>query len=200
MNPDFAARCGRFRQLLAEANLTMNLTRIESERDFEIKHVADSLAVVDWFPFLRTEHLKVADVGCGAGFPAVILALAFPNLDITAIDSTGKKVAFVAGVAGELGIPNLHAVQGRSCELARRPEWQERFKVVTARAVGAAPKIYSEAAKLLAPGGRFILYKTPLQAAQELPELLRTAPRRNWKQTDSFELPEASGTRCFLYF
>jgi len=200
MTPDFAERCGRFRRMLAEANQTMNLTRIESERDFEIKHVADSLAIADAFPFLRTEHLKVADVGCGAGFPSVILALAFPNLDITAIDSTGKKVAFVAAVAEELELTNLHVMAGRSCELARKAEWQQKFKIVTARAVGPAPKIYREAAGMLAAGGHFILYKTPLQAAQELPELLRTAPRRNWKLTDGFELPEESGARCFLYF
>ncbi|MPN59066.1 Ribosomal RNA small subunit methyltransferase G [bioreactor metagenome] len=131
-----------------------------------------------------------------------MLALAFPNLQLTAIDSTGKKVAFVERAAKELGLRNLQAVHGRSCELNCRREFRRRFDVVTARAVAAAPIIYLDACDFAKrKTGRFILYKTPQQAAEDLPALeivCRKLPVE-WRATDVFELPEGAGQRLFLY-
>ena len=196
-DPDrFVRLCGRFFELLTAANSEFNLTRITSPADFEIKHVADSLAVARCFPELATEAHRIADIGCGAGFPSVILAAAFPKLQVTAIDSTQKKIAFVSGAARGLGLENLHPVAGRAVELARRPEFAGKFDVVTARAVATAEKLCREGRRMLGPGGRFILYKTPGQA-DELAALGADRSVR-WEKTPEFALPGEVGRRLFL--
>ena len=104
---NFAKKCAVLREYLIEVNQTTNLTRITEENDFNIKHVADSLGLALCFPELPKESLRIADLGCGAGFPSLILALAFPHWHITSIDSTGKKINFVRSAAEKLGLSNL---------------------------------------------------------------------------------------------
>ena len=116
----FVAGVDKLYELVIETNKTMNLTRIVEPEEFRIKHVADSLAIAREFPEFASEYLKVADIGCGAGFPSLVLAMAFPNLKVTPIDSTGKKAAFVDHTAQALGLRNVNVVNGRSCELNRR--------------------------------------------------------------------------------
>jgi len=197
----FLRRCGEFYQLLAEANSQFNLTRLDSRHDFDIKHVADSLAIVRECPELAAapeRQLFIADVGCGAGFPSVILASAFPFFRISAIDSTGKKAAFVASAAKKLQLTNLTVINGRANELARKPEYRCRFDIVTARAVAAAPKLRKEAAGFLKrKSGCFYLYQTPAQSERELP-LLENDRDYSWRVTPAFELPENAGSRGFL--
>lgn len=192
--------CDCLYELLVETNKEYNLTRIESYDGYLIKHVVDSLAILKYFPLLAKPGMELADIGCGAGFPSLILALARPGLRVTAIDSSGKKVAFVASAASELGLSNLTAFHGRTGEMVHKEEWRGRFPLITARAVGSSVKIYQDAWRMLTERGRFILYKTPGQAAEELPELLKQKPQRHWKLSDSFSLPEAMGERVFLYF
>lgn len=192
----FAGWCGELFSLLSEVNAHTNLTRITTEAEFAIKHVADSLAIVKILPGIAEKPWRVADVGCGAGFPSLVLAAAFPQLEVTAIDSTHKKVAFVAEAARKLGLSNLTAVAGRAVELARKPEFQERFDLVTARAVAAVKKLFPECRRMIAPGGRMVFYKTPQQAA-ELDEM--TGCRGfDWRVSPEFELPENSGARLFI--
>ena len=90
---------------------------------------------------------------------------------------------------------------GRSCELNRKGEFKSRFDVVTARAVAPAPVIWKDAGNFTNRHGRFILYKTPEQAAEDLPALERLSAGRTirWRTTEPFELPEEFGTRLFLY-
>ena len=192
----FVRLCGRFFELLSSANTRFNLTRITSREDFEIKHVADSLAMVRCFPELAHGTWRIADIGCGAGFPSAVLAAGFPELQITAIDSTHKKIDFVAEAARELELDNLHPVAGRAVELARLPEFSGRFDVVTARAVATADKICREGRKMLVPGGRFILYKTPGQTD----EISTAGADRSvrWESTPEFSLPGDAGKRLFL--
>ncbi len=198
---EFVVECAKLREFLVEANKITNLTRITEEEDFAIKHVADSLSIARCFPKLATERLLIADIGCGAGFPSLVLAMAFPNLSICAIDSTGKKIKFVASAAEHLGLKNLRAVQGRSTELNHKAEFKHKFDIVTARAVAESPTIYLDAKDFINRRGRFIFYKTPEQIANELPILKRVDKfsKLEWHQTEPFELPNNSGTRQFLY-
>ncbi|MBQ6352066.1 MAG: 16S rRNA (guanine(527)-N(7))-methyltransferase RsmG [Lentisphaeria bacterium] len=192
----FAELCGRFFELLTAANARMNLTRITTREEFEVKHVIDSLAIARVFPELASSPLRVADIGCGAGFPSVVLAAAFPQLRIAAIDSTHKKIDFVTLAARELGLDNLSPVAGRAVELARRSPFAGGFDVVTARAVATADKICREGRGMLAPHGRFILYKTPGQADEVT--ALRGDRGLRWRATPEFDLPGGAGTRLFL--
>ena len=192
----FATLCAKLYELLSEVNAHTNLTRITDKAEFEIKHVADSLAVAKILPGIAGSSWRVADVGCGAGFPSLVLAAAFPQLEVTAIDSTHKKVAFVAEAAQELGLANLNAVAGRAVELSRKAEYGERFDLVTARAVAAVARLFPECRRMIAPGGRMVFYKTPQQAA-ELDEL-SGGGGFEWRVSPEFELPENSGARLFI--
>ena len=192
----FTVLCAKLFELLCEVNAHTNLTRITDKAEFEIKHVADSLAVVKILPEIAEKPWCVADVGCGAGFPSLVLAAAFPQLEVTAIDSTHKKVAFVAEAAQKLELANLTPVAGRAIELSRKPEFQERFDLVTARAVAAVGKLFPECRRMIAPHGRMVFYKTPQQAA-ELDEL-SGGGGFEWRVSPEFELPENSGSRIFI--
>lgn len=198
----FVTRCRQLREILADANRSMNLTRITEPEEFAIKHIADSIAIARAFPFLISEHVAVADIGCGAGFPSLALALAFSNLRLTAIDSTGKKASFVMRAAEALELKNIRVIHGRSGEIAHRPEIRCNFDVVTARAVAPAPTICRDAKDFLKrKGGRFILYRTPQQAEKELPMLESACQKLPflWHATEPFELPGDAGKRLFLF-
>lgn len=196
--PDgFVERCRRFGEHLYETNRTFNLTAIP-ETGYWSKHVCDSLSVVFAEARLRTDAIAVCDVGCGAGFPSVILAVAFPQLRITAVDSKNKKVRFVNDAASLLGLSNLTAVHGRASELAGKEGFRGVCEIVTARAVADAPELLKECRGLLKPGGRLVVYRTRAQAAPEL-ELLRSKrPMPRIRLTQDFELPNDVGGRLFL--
>ena len=189
----FAAGCEELRLLLEEANKCVNLTRITGKEEFDLKHAADSLLIVRFFPELLTGAFQVADLGCGAGFPSLILALANPRLRISAIDGTLKKLVFVENAARSLGLAGVTVVHGRAEELNRRQEFRGRFDFVTARAVAESPKLARAASAFPRRGGRFVFYKTPGQAAGELPLL-----GSKWHVTSAFDLP-GCGERVMVY-
>jgi len=202
---DFALlldKCRTLYTILTAANQTVNLTRITSEEGFWLKHIADSLLLGAAFPDLTTRPLRVGDIGCGAGFPSLVLAMAYPAWQVSAIDSVGKKTAFVASAAAGLELDNLAVITGRTREMGCKGIYQKKFDLLTARAVGEAPGIYADARKLLAEHGRWIFYKTPEQAEKEL-ESFRAAPppgpRLHWQITRQELLPCGAGTRVFLH-
>ena len=192
----FAEKCAVLHKYLCECNEHVNLTRLTSKEDFYIKHVADSLLIARVFPEIAVEHFAIADIGCGAGFPSLILALAFENLEITAIDSIGKKIKFVQDAAVLLGLKNIRTIHGRSVELNCKKEFQNRFDIVTARAVAPTPKIYKEANRFIRSSGRYIFYKTPLQATEEAEELMKIKSV-SWKNSAVYPLPDDAGERLF---
>ena len=195
-------KCSMLYTILTAANEQVNLTRIDSEAGFWIKHVADSLLLGVAFPDLTRQRLRVGDIGCGAGFPSLVLALAYPNWQISAIDSVGKKTAFVESAAAGLEIRNLTVINGRTREMGHKALYQRKFDLLTARAVGVIPTIYADARRLIADHGRWIFYKTPDQAAQEMESLRNDPPpgaRLRWQTTAIEELPDGAGSRLFVY-
>ncbi|MCP3964969.1 MAG: 16S rRNA (guanine(527)-N(7))-methyltransferase RsmG [Lentisphaerae bacterium] len=196
----FIEKCDCLFELLIAANTKVNLTRIQDKEDFLVKHVADSLAIGRYFPQLNS-NLQLADIGCGAGFPSLVLGIAFPELQITAVDSIGKKTAFVESAAHELNLSNVNVFTGRTREMNRRQEWLGRFDILTARAVSDLRTLYREAKNLLKPEGQFIFFKTPEQASSELGNLQKLSSKNNisWLLTDTFELPASGGKRLFVY-
>lgn len=197
----FMERCEQLRVLLEETNRHVNLTAINTPEMYWSKHVADSLALGKYFPAWLERPVHLADIGCGAGFPSLVLALAYPSWQITAIDSIGKKTAFVRTAVKELKLKNVNVITARSCEMAHKKEWEWEFEIITARAVSVATKLVRENLPMLRPGGSFILYKTPTQVAEDLPEVNQEAAAVNltWKTTPVFALPAEAGSRQFLY-
>ena len=148
-----AAQAGplvRHLDLLDEWGQRMNLTAIR-ERDQQVaKHLLDSLTVL---PHLRGE--RIADVGSGAGFPGIPLAVLTPARHYTLIDSTGKKCRFLEHVRDELGLANVEVVHARA--EAHKPA--VRYDTVIARAVGPIADLVKYSGHLVAGGGRLLAMK-----------------------------------------
>ena len=147
---------------LVETNKSLNLTAVTDAEGIILKHFADSLIAVGEFP----EDARVIDVGCGGGFPTFPLAIARPDLKITALDSTEKKINFVKKTALELGLDNITAISDRA-EALGRGEMRESFDVATARAVAALPVLTELCMPFVKVGGEFIAMKA-LRADEEI--------------------------------
>jgi 16S rRNA (guanine527-N7)-methyltransferase len=136
--------------LVDEWNARFNLTAIRDREQQITKHVLDSLSVRPWL-----RGTRIADVGSGAGFPGIPLAIVEPSRRFALIESTGKKCRFLEAVRDALGLENVDVVQGRA-EL-HKPE--PRFETVIARAVGPLADLVRYAVPLLAGGGRLLAMK-----------------------------------------
>ena len=151
---------------LTETNKSLNLTAVTDADGVILKHFADSLIAVDELP----EGARVIDVGCGGGFPTFPLAIVRPDLKITALDSTEKKINFVSRTAKELGLDNITPISDRA-EALGRGEMRESFDVATARAVAALPVLTELCMPFVRVGGSFVAMKA-LRADEELADTL----------------------------
>ena len=140
---------------MIEVNKKMNLTAITDPEAVILKHYADSLMIS---PFLA-ENSTVVDIGCGAGFPTLPLAIFRPDLQIIALDSTQKRIDYVQNTANLLGLDNVTAICSRAEELANDKSYREEFDFVTARAVAALPVLAELCLPFVKIGGKFIAMK-----------------------------------------
>lgn len=139
-----------------QANEQFNLTRITDPVDAAIRHYADSLILAVWACEHAVTARTVLDVGTGAGFPAVPLAVARPDWVITAIDSTTKKTAFLARWAREENLVNLTVLHARAEHWSDAP----RFDLVAFRATGSLARCLTQARNPVAPGGAVVCFKS----------------------------------------
>lgn len=137
--------------LLARWNATYNLTAIRDPRDMVAKHLLDSLAMQ---PFVR-ELRTLADLGTGPGLPGIPLAIATPALQVTLVESNGKKARFLREAARQLGLGNVQLAESRI--EAFRPGTP--FDAITARALATLPLILELGGHLPGPGGRLLAMK-----------------------------------------
>ena len=135
---------------LADWNRRFNLTGIRSPLEMVDKHLLDSLAVL---PHLR--GARIADVGTGAGFPGLPLAIADPARRFTLVESIGKKVGFLRHAVGKLGLENVEVVQGRAESFKPR----SLFDGVIARALGSLADFVRLAGHLASRNGRLFAMK-----------------------------------------
>lgn len=187
---------GHLYSLLMEGNGRSNLTALKEPRDIVIKHFLDSLTCARG-GFLHTQG-EVLDLGTGAGFPALPLAIVYP-LRVTALDATRKKVAHVAWAAEQLGLSNLQTLSGRAEALGRDPAYRGRYARVVTRAVAALPVLAELALPLLEVGGLLIAQKGPIG-----PEELRAGQRAAQLlggeiiNTEHFTLPISGDPRSLV--
>ena len=142
-------------RIMLEVNASMNLTAITEEKAIILKHYVDSLTVSRYIP----NGAKLIDVGCGAGFPCLPLAIFRHDLDITALDSTAKRINYIKDTASKLGIDNIYAVAARAEEYGKKDGYRESFDVATARAVAALPILSELCLPFVKVGGKFVSMK-----------------------------------------
>lgn len=164
--PEQLARFRQHFEAVLLANQTMNLTRITDPVEAAIKHFADSLALLPWAEGEGISEARLLDVGTGAGFPALPIAVMRPAWRVTALDGTRRKAEFVAEVAAALGLSNVHAEHGHSDHW----ETNDRFDLVTTRAVSSLGHCMRTTRRLIRKGGRLIAYKTATLSDEELAE------------------------------
>lgn len=199
--PEALGAYRQYRQLIQSRSAAAGLMGEVSQTDFHLKHVADSLAALLAYPDLLRRAARLADVGSGAGLPGIVLAVALPQLRVTAIESTQKKAAFVADAAAELGLAGrFEVVARRSRELGNDERYRHRFDVVAARAVAATEKLIRDCRLLIAPGGSAIFYKTPAALDAELRLAQREARKHKLalESSNVIELPAGAGKRQFI--
>jgi 16S rRNA (guanine527-N7)-methyltransferase len=140
-------------EMISAANEYMNLTRIVSPEEAAIKHIYDCVA--PWRHFRSATH--VLDVGTGAGFPGIPLAIVLPEVRFTLAESIGKKARFVESVVDALEVPNATVVSERAESAAA----SQRADVITARAVAPVERLVKLFQKPLKAGVRLLLFKGP---------------------------------------
>ena len=169
LHPGQADRLDRFADLLLAANRIHNLTAVTDPREMEIRHFLDCLALCA-LPELCG---RVLDIGTGAGFPGVVIAITRPDCSVTLMDARQKKIDFVHELCVQLDL-TADIVRGRAEEI-RDPELLGCFDSVVARAVAPLARLTPIALPFLKKGGILIAMKGP-RVAQELEETLPLLP------------------------
>ena len=155
----------RLTELVLAKNQVMNLTAITDPAEFELKHIRDSLILVDYLPI--SPGMKIADLGTGAGFPGLPLAITHPDCDFHLFDSVNKKLTFIQEVLDDLKLTNVTLHHGRFEDLAHRPVHREQYDIVVSRAVAPLPVLLEYMAGFAKMSGQLVCYKSQ-KFAQEL--------------------------------
>lgn len=195
LSPEALEQMALYARRLVEWNEKMNLTAITDPDGILYKHFLDSLTLAPQLP----EGASLIDVGTGAGFPGVPLALARPDLRLTLLDSLHKRLVFLEALCEELSVP-VQLIHARAEDAGRRDGLRESFDVATARAVASLPVLCEYCLPFVKVGGRFIAMKGPdgrqeLEKAQKAAALLGGRPA----EPAAFLLP-AAGERLLLSF
>jgi 16S rRNA (guanine527-N7)-methyltransferase len=161
----------KLRIVLLEYNQHTNLTAIRDPVDVEVRLFADSLALMTMIEAERLregrEGMRLIDIGTGAGFPGLPLAITNQALEVTLVDATGKKVAFIEKAISKLGLRNAIAIHARSEDLAHQSTYRERYDIVVARAVASLPALVELCLPFLRVGG-LALFPKGINIADEV--------------------------------
>lgn len=146
-----------YASLLREWNEKINLTAIKDDEGIAVKHFLDCLLVMKYASFKAGD--KIIDVGTGAGFPGLVIAAACPDVEVTLLDSTGKKLKAVGEIAEAMGVENVKIVHTRAEEAGQKSEFRERYDYATARAVAELRVLLEYALPFVKKGGHFLSLK-----------------------------------------
>ena len=187
-----ADQLDRYAQLLVEWNEKMNLTAITDPEGVLVKHLMDSLTVLRSLP-AAGEKVRLIDVGTGAGFPGIPLAVMREELELTLLDSLNKRLVFLEAVCRALGL-EARCVHARAEEAGRQKAHREKYNVATARAVAALPALCEYCLPLVVPGGVFLAMKGP-DGEREVQEAASAIKVLGGKLSgiDEWQLPPVEG-------
>lgn len=180
----------RYYEMLVEWNEKMNLTAIIEYDDVMKKHFIDSMSLVKAFDV--NQRKTVIDVGTGAGFPGLVLKIAFPQLQVTLLDSLNKRISFLDAVIAELGLTGVETVHGRAEDYAKPGQLREKFDLCVSRAVANLSTLSEYCLPFVKVGGQFISYKSE-KITEEMTEAKNAISLLGGKVEDQveFKLPES---------
>ena len=152
---------------LQEANKVMNLTAVDDDEGIAKRHFLDSLRplALGWID----EGARLVDVGTGAGFPGLPLALACPNLKVTLMDAQQKRLNFLQAVIDDLNVRNVTLVHARAEDGAQFPNHREKYDIAVARAVASLAVLSEYLLPYVRVGGKMLCWKGPA-LMDELPQ------------------------------
>ncbi|PHU35463.1 16S rRNA (guanine(527)-N(7))-methyltransferase RsmG [Pseudobutyrivibrio ruminis] len=185
-----------FYELLVEKNKVMNLTAITEFDDVLVKHFADSLSICTVLP---SDVKTVCDLGTGAGFPGIPMAIAYPDISFTLIDSLNKRIKFLQEVVDTLGLTNVNLVHARAEEAGRGKNYREHFDLVVSRAVANIATLSEYCLPLVKIKGYFISFKSG-DIKDEIEASGSAVKKLGGTMTEPvyFTIPETDISRSFL--
>ena len=152
-----APQLERYAALLLEKNKVMNLTAITGERDVATLHLLDCAALLAQADM---RGKTVIDVGTGGGFPGLVLKILDPSIQLTLLDSLGKRIDWLQEVCEELGLHDVVCLKGRAEETARQKTHREQYDVAVSRALASMPMLAELCIPYVKPGGLFLAMKS----------------------------------------
>ena len=171
----------KYKELFLAKNSVLNLISKNDEKMLEEKHIFDSLSIKLFFDKYGTDFKTLLDVGTGGGFPALPIAIEYPTLQVTGIDSINKKINAISDIAKDLNLNNFSTI----CDRVENIK-DKKFDLITSRAVAKLDLIIKYALPLLNKKGYLIVYKSKL-AEQEIQEATQTLKKYKAKVIDILE-------------
>lgn len=189
----------QYYEMLVEKNKVMNLTGITEYEEVIQKHFLDSLSLIRVIPDIASQKLTVIDLGTGAGFPGIPLKIAFPELEITLMDSLNKRILFLQEVIDALGLKKVSAVHGRAEEMASNATHRQHYDLCVSRAVSNLAVLTEYCLPFVKKGGLFVSYKSADSDA-EIQEGKKAISILGGKLTsvDKFQLPDSDLRRALV--
>ena len=184
-------------EMLIEWNEKINLTAITDFDEVLKKHFLDSIAIGRILN--QNDIISILDIGTGAGFPGIPIKIAFPNVEITLMDSLNKRVNFLNEVIEKLSLKKISAIHGRAEDFAKKDLMREKFDLCVSRAVANLSSLSEFCLPYVKVGGRFVSYKSE-KAKEELEASKNAISILGGGNVtcDEFSLPDTDFNRTFV--
>lgn len=195
LNEEILLKLENYYNVLTEENEKYNLTRIIEKEDVYLKHFYDSLTITK---IININNESICDLGSGAGFPGLVLAICFPNAELTLIESNSKKCNFLNIVKESLSLQNVNIINARVEEYAT--ENRELFDIVTARAVAPIKHLLEYGVPLVKVNGSFIAMKANIESEIKNIENYYSKLNISLEEKEEFDLPKENSKRTLLRY